>query len=75
MAKTTAGRQTSNKAGIVSMGKKMDSSRHGFASAPASRKVAGAFGAESGATPLKLKPGTASTRAGKASALRRVRSR
>jgi hypothetical protein len=57
------------------MGKKMDNSRHGFATVPSSRKVAGAFGAESGATPLKLKPGTASTHAGKASALRRVRSR
>jgi hypothetical protein len=39
-------RQTSNKAGLRSLGKKMDNSRHGFDEQPASRKTAGAFGQE-----------------------------
>ncbi|HMF59426.1 MAG TPA: hypothetical protein VK595_03600 [Vicinamibacterales bacterium] len=75
MAKTTAGRQTSNKAGVASMGKKMDNSRHGFGASPSSKRVGGAFGAEDGSSPMKRKPGTAATRPGKASALRRVKSR
>jgi hypothetical protein len=75
MAKTTPGTQTSNKAGVASMGKKMDNSRHGFAASPSSRRVGGAFGAEDGSSPLKRKPGTAATRSGKASALGRVKSR
>ena len=75
MARTTAGRQTSNKAGVASMGKKLDHSRHGFAPSPSSKRVGGAFGAEDGSSPLKRKPGTAATRPGKASVLGRVRSR
>jgi hypothetical protein len=75
MAKTTPGTQTSNKAGVASMGKKMDKSRYGFAASPSSRRVGGAFAAEEGSSPLKRKPGTAATRAGKASALGRVKSR
>jgi hypothetical protein len=75
MAKTTTERQTSNKAGVASMGKKMDNTRHGFAASPSSKGVGGAFGAEDGSSPLKRKPGTAATRSGKASALGRVRSR
>jgi hypothetical protein len=39
-------RQTSNKAGVRSLGKKLDNSRHGFDEHPASRKTAGAFGRE-----------------------------
>ena len=46
MAKSTAGRQTSNKAGVTSLAKKQDNSRHGFATHPASRKAAGASGLE-----------------------------
>jgi hypothetical protein len=75
MAKTPAARQTSNKSGVASTSEKMDNSRHGFGPHPASRKVAGAFGEEDGSAPLKRQPGTASTRAGKAAALRRVKSR
>ena len=39
-------RQTSNKAGLRSLGKKMDNSRHGFDEHPGSRETAGAFGHE-----------------------------
>jgi hypothetical protein len=73
MAKSAPNRQTSNKAGVASTSKKMDTSRHGFDTHPASRKTAGAFAQEKGNTPVKRKPGTASTREGKASALRRVK--
>ena len=45
MAKAT-NRQTSNKAGVASLGKKQDSTRHGFRAEPAARKVAGASGQE-----------------------------
>jgi hypothetical protein len=46
MAKSTTGRQTSTKAGVTSLAKKQDNSRHGFATHPASRKAAGASGLE-----------------------------
>jgi hypothetical protein len=77
MAKTTAGTQTSRKAGVASTGKKMDNSRYGFDAPPQSRRAAGAFAAEEkkGSAPVKRKPGTASTRPGKAAALRRVKTR
>lgn len=75
MAKTTAARQTSTKAGVASTSKKLDNSRHGFEAHPATRKVAGAFAAEAGAAPIKRKPGTASTRGGRASALRQLKGR
>ena len=39
-------RQTSRKAGVKSTAKKMENSRHGFASHPATHKVGGAFGKE-----------------------------
>jgi hypothetical protein len=39
-------RQTSNKAGVKSLGKKLDNSRHGFNQQPASGKIAGAFAHE-----------------------------
>jgi hypothetical protein len=39
-------RQTSNKAGVKSLAKKLNSSRHGFDQTPASSKTAGAFGHE-----------------------------
>jgi hypothetical protein len=38
--------QTSNKAGLRSLGKKLDNSRYGFDEHPGSRKPAGAFGRE-----------------------------
>ena len=61
-------RQTSRKSGVASTAKKMDSSRHGFAPHPASRKTAGAFGKE--AVRGKQMSGG---RAGKRSALDRVK--
>lgn len=61
-------RQTSNKAGVTSTAKKMDSTRHGFRTAPAARKTEGAFGLEGRG---ERRPGGASTaKAGKAAALR-----
>jgi hypothetical protein len=39
-------RQTSNKAGVRSLGQKLDNTRHGFDEHPGSRKTAGAFGRE-----------------------------
>ena len=75
MAKTPA-RQTSNKAGLRSLGKKMDNSRHGFDPQPAARKAGGAFGAERGGGTTgdrQRQPGTSTPKSGKASALRRVR--
>jgi hypothetical protein len=73
MAKTTAARQTSTKAGVRSLGKKMDNSRHGFDAQPASHKKAGAFGQESRSTTRRTKAGTSTTHEGKAAALRRVK--
>ena len=76
MAKTPGTPQSSNKAGLRSLGKKMDNSRHGFDTQPAARKVAGASGQERGHGTRAVregKPGTATPKEGKASALRRVR--
>jgi hypothetical protein len=73
MAKSTPNRQTSGKAGVRSTAKKLDSSRHGFDTHPASRKIGGAYGQEKGNNPVRRKAGTAATREGKASALRRVK--
>lgn len=70
MAKTT-GRQTSRKAGVASTAQKMSSSRHGFATHPASRKTAGAYGAEGGRT--RKEPGTATRKRGMAAALRSMK--
>ena len=76
MAKTRGTPHSSNKAGLKSLGKKMDNSRHGFDPQPAAGKAAGAFGEERGletAAVRRRKPGTATPRAGKAAALRRVK--
>ena len=76
MAKTRGTPQTSNKTGVRSLAKKMDNSRHGFDEQPAARKKEGAFGQERGGQTRAVresKPGTATPKAGKASALRRVR--
>ena len=73
MAKTPGTPQSSNKAGLKSLGKKMDNSRYGFAAQPASRKKAGAFGAERGSRAVARQEGTATPKPGKASALRRVK--
>jgi hypothetical protein len=74
MAKTTAGgRQTSTKSGVRSLGKKMDNSRYGFQSQPASHQKPGAFAQESRATAGRTKAGTSTTRAGQAAALGRFK--
>jgi hypothetical protein len=75
MAKTTESRQTSRKSGVASTAEKMDNSRYGFGTHPSSRHVAGASGKETGTAPMKRKAGTASTQAGKASALRSLKNR
>jgi hypothetical protein len=72
MAKTATTPQTSNKSGVASTSKKLDNSRHGFDTHPASRQQGGAF-AQEGKPLQRRKPGTASTREGKASALRRIK--
>ena len=61
-------KQTSNKAGVRSLGEKLNNSRHGFEPHPGSGPVPGADGEE----PRKQRrqPGTASTRPGKAAAIR-----
>ncbi|MGH9310236.1 MAG: hypothetical protein ACRD1U_12730 [Vicinamibacterales bacterium] len=73
MAKATAPRQTSRKAGVTSTAKKMDSTRYGFSSQPPARKVTGAFGQEGRGSARK--PGTATSRKGMAAALDTMKSR
>jgi hypothetical protein len=64
-------KQTSNKAGVRSLGEKQANSRHGFDPHPASGPVPGADGEEP--RRRRKQPGTATARAGKASALRSQR--
>jgi hypothetical protein len=74
MAKAaTAARQTSRKAGVTSTAKKMDSTRHGFKQEPPARKVTGAFGQEGRGSARK--PGAATSKAGAAAALDRIKGR
>lgn len=71
MAKRTrgaGGRQTSNKAGLASLGKKMDSTRYGFDTQPASRKAEGASGLEGRGE--RRRSGASTVKAGKRAALR-----
>jgi hypothetical protein len=71
MPKSTVNRQTSNKAGVTSLAKKRDSTRHGFRTEPPARKVAGASGLEGRG---QRRHGGASTpKRGKAAALRAVK--
>jgi hypothetical protein len=63
--------QTSGKSGVRSTAKKMDSSRHGFGTEPAARKVAGASGKEG--RRARTQPGTAATKPGAAAALRKMK--
>lgn len=64
----TGGRQTSNKAGLTSTAKKMESARHGFGTQPAARKAEGAFGLEGRGE--RRRSGASTVKAGKAAALR-----
>lgn len=66
-------RQTSNKAGVQSTAKKMDSSRHGTDTHPATRRKAGAFAEEGGRKTGPRQPGTASRKTGKGGALDKLR--
>ena len=61
-------KQLSRKAGVKSTAKKMENSRHGFASHPATHAVAGATGQQP--RRRKQEPGTTTARAGKGAALR-----
>ena len=74
MAKNTRNRQTSRKAGVTSTAKKQDSTRHGFATEPAARKVAGAHGQEDRVRGSAGEQAEAAT-GGKASALRKMKAR
>ena len=71
MAKTTA-RQTSNKAGVKSLAKKQDSTRHGFSPEPPANKVDGASGQEDR---IRGREGSRAeaARGGKASALKKMK--
>lgn len=61
-------KQLSNKAGVRSLGKKLDNSRHGFDPQPAAGPVPGAHGAEP--RRRRQEPGTATAHPGKGAALR-----
>jgi hypothetical protein len=74
MAKNSSNRQMSSKAGVKSMAKKQDSARYGFASEPASRKVAGAHGREDRVRGSAGEQAEATT-GGKAAALRKMKTR
>ena len=73
MAKSVMTRQTSNKAGVASTSRKLDNSRHGFDTQPATRKKGGAFGQEGKPASARRKAGTATAHEGKATALRRIK--
>ena len=66
-------RQTSNKAGVRSLAKKQDSTRHGFRPEPAARKVAGASGHEDRVRGSAGESAEAA-RGGKGAALRKMKS-
>jgi hypothetical protein len=75
MAKKTAARHSSGKAGLRSRGKKLESSRHGFETQPASRKKAGAYGKEDGRKARAKTAGTASRKPGKAGAIVKMKAK
>jgi hypothetical protein len=66
-------RQTSNKAGVKSLGKKLENSRHGFNEQPASRKTAGAFGHEERTRGVAHESATGTTHKGKLASLGRMK--
>ncbi len=68
-------RQTSNKSGVRSTARKMDSSRHGFDQQPAARRKAGAFANDEKMRGAAQHPEHGSTRASKRLALDRMRGR
>ena len=75
MAKKTGTTHSSGKAGLKSLGKKMDSSRHGFEPSPTTRKKAGAYGQEGGRKAKPRKPGTASRKPGKGGAIAKMKAK
>jgi hypothetical protein len=68
-------RQTSNKAGVKSLAKKLGGSRHGFDEAPASRKTAGAFGHEERPRGPAHDSSSGTTHKGKVASLGRMKKR
>ena len=71
MARATANRQTSTKAGLRSIGQKQDDARNGFRPQPASRKVAGASGQKRRGA--ERHGGASTPRAGKTAALKSMK--
>ena len=68
-------RQTSNKAGVKSLAKKLDNSRHGFNEQPASRKIAGAFGHEERVRGAAHESSSGTTHRAKVASLGRMKKR
>ena len=66
-------RQTSNKSGVRSTARKMDSSRYGFGQQPASRRKEGAFANRDKMRAAAQHPEHGSTRLSKRRALDRMR--
>ena len=66
-------RQTSNKAGVKSLAKKLENTRHGFDEHPGSRKTAGAFGHEDRERGAAHVSTTGTTHKGKLASLGRMR--
>ena len=66
-------RQTSNKAGVRSLAKKLDNTRHGFEEHPASRKTAGAFGHEERVRGVAHESSRGTTHKGKLASLGRMK--
>ena len=75
MANRSPGGQLTSKAGVKSLAKKMDNSRHGFGEQPAARKKEGAFARENAAPGGSRRNRTGTSRPGKTAAMDRVRRR
>ena len=66
-------RQTSNKAGVRSLAKKLGNSRYGFDEHPGSRKTAGAFAREERARGAGHESSSGTTHKGKVASLGRMK--
>ena len=74
MANRSPRAEITSKAGVKSLAKKMDNSRHAFGEQPAARKKEGAFSRESGARGAR-RSATGTSRPGKTAAMDRIRGR
>jgi hypothetical protein len=75
MANRSPGALITSKAGVKSLAKKMDTSRHAFGAQPAARKKEGAFGHETGTRGSRHRSAAGTSRPGKRAAMDRVRAR